>query len=210
MNVENKKHIPESTISRLNLYLREVTILNNLKIPRISSADLGERTNLSDAQIRKDLNYFGSFGKTGSGYAVPELVKSLRKILGREESWNIAVVGAGSLGSAFMKYPGFNKENLHLIAAFDDDPAKVGQKINNIPIHDIAEIRPVLQEKKIAICVITVPAQNSQAVVDEAVAAGIKCLLNFAPVALNAPDDVIVRNVDLSGELEILTYFLVH
>jgi len=210
MNTANKKRIPESTISRLNLYLREVLILNELKIPRISSADLGERTNLSDAQIRRDLNYFGSFGKTGSGYAVPELVKSLRKILGREEFWNIAVVGAGSLGSAFMKYSGFNKENLHLIAAFDNDPAKVGQKINNIPIHDIVQIRPVLQEKKIAICVITVPAQNSQAVVDEAVAAGIKCILNFAPVALTAPDDVIVRNVDLSGELEILTYFLVH
>jgi len=210
MNQENKKRIPESTISRLNLYLREVTILNNLKIPRISSADLGERTNLSDAQIRKDLNYFGSFGKTGSGYAVPELVKSLRKILGRDESWSIAVIGAGSLGSAFMKYPGFNKENLHLTAAFDNDPGKIGQAINNIPIYDISQIREIIQKNKIAICVITVPAQHSQAVADEAVAGGIKCLLNFAPVALTVPEDVIVRNVDLSGELETLTYFLVH
>jgi len=206
----HKKQVPVSTISRLNLYLREATLLNQMKISRISSAELGKRTNLSDAQIRKDLNCFGSFGKTGAGYDVPELVKSLGKILGREESWNIAVIGTGLLGSAFIKYLGFNKENLNLIAAFDNDPAKIGKKYNNVPIYDIAQIVQVIREKKIAICVITVPAQYCQDVADKAIAAGIKCLLNFAPVVLTVPEDVVVRNVDVSGELEMLTYYLVH
>ncbi len=207
--MEQNKRIPESTISRLNVYLRELIALAEMKIKRISSAELGERTNLSDAQIRKDLNYFGSFGKSGVGYDVKELISSLKRILGRNETWNIAVIGAGSLGSALMKYPGFKKQSLNLCAAFDIDPKKINKEINKIPIYGLDKLARVIRDKKISICVIAVPQTKGREIADKVVKTGIKCILNFTPVSLNVPEDVVVRNVDLSGELEILTYFLV-
>ena len=207
--MEQNKRISESTISRLNVYLRKLQALADMKISRISSAELGEHTNLSDAQIRKDLNYFGSFGKTGVGYDVTELISSLKHILGRNETWNVAVIGAGSLGSVLMKYPGFKKRNLNLCAAFDIDVKKINKEINRIPIYSIGKFAKVTRDKKISMCAIAVPEAKGQEIADKVVKAGIKCVLNFAPVFLNVPEDVVVRNVDLSGELEILTYFLV-
>jgi len=206
----HSKKIPESTISRLFVYLRELTELEKVNIRTISSAELGERVNLSDAQLRKDLGYFGQFGTSGAGYNVSELKSTLEKILGKDKPWNVAVVGAGSLGSALMRYPGFENYSLKVVAAFDADPKKIGKHYGDAGVYAIEDLSKVVREKKINIGIITVPAKNAQEVADYMVKAGIECILNFAPSALTVPENVKVKNVDLSRELETLSYFLVN
>jgi len=207
--IMNGKKIPESTISRLFVYLREIAELAKLNIRTISSAELGERTNLSDAQVRKDLGYFGQFGVSGSGYDTAELKKALEKILGKDKTWNVAVVGVGHLGSALLSYTGFERHGLEIVAAFDTDPKKVG-KLDGLTVRAIDELPKTAADKKISIAIIAVPAENAQEVAERLVGAGVKCILNFAPVSLNTPEDVKVKNVDLSRELETLSYFLVN
>ena len=207
--IMNGKKIPESTISRLFVYLREVAELAKLNIRTISSAELGERTNLSDAQVRKDLGYFGQFGVSGSGYDTAELKKALERILGKDKTWNVAVVGVGHLGSALLSYTGFERHGLEIVAAFDTDPKKVG-KLDGLTVRAIDELLKTVADKKISIAIIAVPAENAQEVAERLVGAGVKCILNFAPVSLNTPEDVKVKNVDLSRELETLSYFLVN
>jgi len=203
----NKK-IPEGTISRLFVYLREVSSLGSMNIRTISSAELGERTNLSDAQVRKDLGYFGQFGVSGSGYDTEELKNALERILGKDKTWNVGVVGAGNLGSALLTYPGFRQHQLNLVAAFDVEDKKIGKKVGGIEIQSLSEIPGAIKEKKISIGIIAVPAESSQAVCDIFVQAGIEYILNFAPASLNVPENIKVRNVDLSRELETLSYYL--
>ncbi len=202
------KKIPEGTISRLFVYLRELSKFADLNIRTISSAELGERTNLSDAQVRKDLGYFGQFGVSGSGYDTAELKKALEKILGKTKTWNVAVVGAGHLGSALLAYSGFGKLGLEIVAAFDTDGKKIGKTLSGITVQSLDDLPKTAGDKKIAIGIIAVPAQNAQEVTDRMIDAGIKCLLNFAPISLNTPEKVKVRNVDLSRELETLSYYL--
>jgi redox-sensing transcriptional repressor len=202
------KKVPEGTISRLFVYLRELSKLVDLNIRTISSAELGERANLSDAQVRKDLGYFGQFGVSGSGYDTAELKKALEKILGKTRTWNVAVVGAGHLGSALLAYSGFGKLGLEIVAAFDTDEKKVGRTLSGITVQLLDDLPKTVGDKKIAIGIIAVPAQNAQEVADRMIDAGIKCLLNFAPISLNTPEKVKVRNVDLSRELETLSYYL--
>lgn len=204
----NNKRIPEGTISRLFIYLRELTNLVDINIRTISSAELGERVNLSDVQVRKDLGYFGQFGVSGSGYDTYELMTVLKKILGKGRVWNVALVGAGRLGSALLAYPGFEAHGLNIAAAFDSDSAKAGSLVNEITIHHIDELEKEIKEKKIAIGIITVPAKNAQEAANKLVAAGVECILNFAPVPLSVPDDIKVKNVDFLKELEVLSYFL--
>jgi redox-sensing transcriptional repressor len=203
------KKIPEGTISRLFIYLREITELANLNIRTISSAELGERTNLSDAQVRKDLGYFGQFGVSGSGYDTAELKKALEEILGKDRTWNVAVVGAGHLGLALISYSGFEKHGLEIVAAFDSNEKKIGRELGGIMIQPLTDLQETVASKKISIGIITVPAENAQEVANEFINSGIECLLNFAPVSLNVPENVKVKNVDLSRELETLSYFLV-
>ena len=204
------KKIPESTISRLFVYLRELTELEKINIRTISSAELGERVNLSDAQLRKDLGYFGQFGTSGAGYSVSELKTTLEKILGKNKSWNVAVVGAGHLGSALLTYPGFKEHALEIVAAFDSDARKVGKHYGDVIVYSIDDLPKIVKEKKIAIGIITVPAKDTQEVTDRLIKAGIECILNFAPTALMVPENIKVKNVDLSRELETLSYFLVN
>lgn len=204
------KKIPEGTISRLFVYLRELAELTKLNIRTISSAELGERTNLSDAQVRKDLGYFGQFGVSGAGYDTNELKVSLEKILGKDKIWNVAVMGSGHLGSALLAYPGFKERGLNIVAAFDSDARKVGRQQGNVSIHHIDDMPKVIKDKKISIGIIAVPAKNAQEVADKLINIGIECILNFAPVSLNVPERVKVKNVDLSRELETLSYFLVN
>ncbi|MFH1855641.1 MAG: redox-sensing transcriptional repressor Rex [Candidatus Omnitrophota bacterium] len=202
------KKISESAILRLFIYLRELTELMKVNIPTVSSAELGERLNLSDAQVRKDLGYFGQFGVSGSGYNIGELKTALERILGKDRIWKVAVVGVGHLGAALVTYPGFAKHGLEVVAAFDSDTRKVGRKLNDISIDSIDNITALIKEKEIAIAIITVPAKNAQSVLDKLIESGVEYILNFAPVVLNAPENVKVRNVDLSRELEVLSYFL--
>ena len=204
-----EKKIPEGTISRLFVYLREISKLADLSIKTISSAELGERTNLSDAQVRKDFGHFGQFGVSGSGYDTTELKKALEEILGKTKTWNVAVIGAGHLGSALLAYSDFEKHGLKIVAAFDTDARKTGKELNGITVQALDDLSKAVNGEKISIGIISVPAQNAQEVTDKLVEAGIKCLLNFAPISLNVPEDVKVKNVDLSRELETLSYYLV-
>ncbi len=206
----NGKKIPETTISRLFVYLRELTELAKVKIRTISSAELGERTNLSDAQVRKDLGYFGQFGVSGSGYSVNDLIPVLEKILGKDKTWNVALIGAGHMGSALLAYAGFSRHGLDLVAAFDTDISKIGKKYEGITIQDINELETAVVAQKISIAIIAVSAVAAQEVAETLARAGVKCILNFAPVSLNVPEDVKVKDVDLSRELETLSYFLVN
>ena len=206
----NNKRVPEGTISRLFIYLREITALTKLNIHTISSAELGERINLSDAQVRKDLGYFGQFGVSGAGYNTGELKNALEKILGKDKTWNVAVVGVGHLGSALLTYPGFKERRLNIVAAFDSDARKIGRQLKDVTIQSIDELPKIIEEKKVSIGIIAVPVKEAQDVADKLIKAGIKCILNFAPVSLNVPENVKVKDVDLSRELETLSYFLVN
>lgn len=202
------KKIPEGAISRLVVYLREITSLANMNIRTISSAELGERTNFNDAQVRKDLGYFGQFGVSGSGYDINELKGILEKILGKNRTWNVAVVGAGHLGLALLAYPGFKEHKLNLVAAFDSEAKKIGKKIGNISVQSIENMPKAINDKKVSIGIIAVPADSAQDVADKLVSSGIECILNFAPASLNVPENVKIKNVDLSRELETLSYYL--
>jgi len=204
------RRIPEGTISRLFIYLRELTELIKLNIHTISSAELGERTNLSDAQVRKDLAYFGQFGVSGAGYNTCELKGALEKILGKDKIWNVAVVGVGHLGSALLTYSGFKERGLNIVAAFDVDARKIGRQLKDVTIQSIEDLPRTIAEKKIAIGIIVVPAKNAQEVADKLISSGVGCILNFAPVALTVPDNIKIKNVDLSREMETLSYFLVN
>jgi len=206
----NNKKIPESTISRLFVYLREITELEKINIQTISSAELGDRTNLSDAQVRKDLGYFGQFGVSGSGYNIHELKLALEKILGRDKIWNVAVVGSGHLGLALLTYPGFKEHGLNLVAAFDSSTKKIGRQVGDIAVQSIEEIAKIIKDKNISIGIIAVPAKSAQDVADRLVDAGVSCILNFAPATLTVSENIRVKDVDLSRELETLSYFLVN
>ena len=206
----NNKKVPEGTISRLFIYLREIAELTKMNIHKISSAELGERTNLSDAQVRKDLGYFGQFGVSGSGYDTHELKASLEKILGKDKTWNVVVVGVGHLGSALLAYPGFKKHGLNIVTALDSDARKVGKHIKDVTIQSIDELPKAIKEKKVSIGIIAVPAKETQEVADKLIKAGVECILNFAPTTLIVPENVKVKDVDLSRELETLSYFLVN
>jgi len=202
------KKIPRGTISRLSLYLRELTPLINVNVPTISSGELGERANISDAQVRKDLGYFGNFGVSGAGYDTGELKAALEKILGKNKTWNVAVVGVGHLGSALLTYPGFKKHQLNLVTAFDSDARKVGKVVNDVKVRAIDDIPKVIKNEKISIGIIAVPAGFAQEVANKLIDAGVQCILNFAPASLTVPNNVKIKDVDFSRELETLSYFL--
>ena len=204
----NKKKVPQSTISRLFAYLRELKTLSSLNIRTISSSEMGERLNLSDTQIRKDLGYFGSFGTSGAGYNIEELKVALEKILGKDKTWNVCIVGIGHLGSALLVYPGFKNHNLNIVAAFDSDPKKIGKRIDNIIVESIEQLKSSVGKKYIFIAIITTPAIAAQKIANDLIDSGIECIMNFAPIELDVPEHVKVENVDLSHALENLTYFV--
>src|SRR4030042_695415 len=207
--MSNRK-IPEGTISRLFIYLREVTSIVNMNIRTVSAAELGDRTNLSDAQVRKDLGYFGQFGVSGSGYDTQELKAALEKILGKGKTWNVSVVGVGHLGSALLAYSGFKEHGLNLVAAFDSESKKIGKNVGGATIQPIEEMPKAIRDKKVSIGIITVPAESAQEVADRLITSGVECILNFAPASLNVPENIKIKDVDLSRELETLSYFLVN
>ncbi len=203
----NKKKVPQGTISRLFAYLRELRKLSSLNIRTISSSELGERLNLSDAQIRKDLGHFGSFGTSGAGYNIEDLKKALEKILGKDKQWDICIVGIGHLGSALLGYQGFKNHNLYITAAFDSDARKIGKVYGNIKIEPIDKIKQVIPRKRISIAILATPANAAQKMADELISSGIECVMNFTPVKLDVPEHIRVEDVDLSHTLENLTYF---
>lgn len=200
--------VSESTIRRLSLYLRFLEEFEERGIGTVSSAALAGRGGTTSAQVRKDLSFFGSFGKRGMGYSVPELASRLREILGLGDRYPLALVGAGKIGSALVQHSGFKERGFDIAAIFDTDPTKVGQVWNGLVIDDIARLEEVLRERPVKMAVITTPAEVAQEVANRLSAVGVKAILNFAPVQLRLPEDVTVKTVNLALELETLSYAL--
>jgi redox-sensing transcriptional repressor len=202
------RKIAESTVRRLSLYLRFLEEFEEQGIGTVSSDALALRGGTTSAQVRKDLSFFGSFGKRGLGYAVPELAGRLREILGLGRDYRVVLLGAGKIGSALVQYRGFQKRGFEIVGIFDVDPAKIGKRWNGLTVSDIAQLEKELSGQAIDIGVLVTPADVAQELADRLVRLGIKAILNFAPVQLSVPDDVSVKNVNLALELEALSYAL--
>jgi redox-sensing transcriptional repressor len=202
------KRISESTVRRLSLYLRVLQEASTLGVETISSDELAKRGGTTSAQVRKDLSLFGSFGKRGLGYSVPELLGSLRSILGLDHSWRVALVGAGKIGAALFSHRDFQRRGFLIRAVFDTDPAKIGTRWAELEVLPDGAMERVLDEAGIDIVVVAVPAEVAQSVADRVVGAGVRAVLNFAPVKLHVPETVALRNVDMSLELESLAFAL--
>ena len=202
------RKVAESTIRRLSLYLRLLEEFEAQGIATVSSEALAGRGGTTSAQVRKDLSFFGSFGKRGLGYSVPELVTELRAILGLDRRYQVALIGAGKIGSALVQYRGFRQRGFDIVAIFDVDPAKIGRQWNGLEVQDSRTLEAVLSKRKIDMAVVVTPADAAQPLADRLVALGVKAILNFAPVQLTVPPDVVVKTVNLALELETLSYEL--
>jgi redox-sensing transcriptional repressor len=202
------KRIAESTVRRLSLYLRFLEDFEERGLATISSDELAARGGTTSAQVRKDLSFFGSFGKRGLGYAVPELASRLRDILGLGREWRVIIIGAGKIGSALAQYRGFKQRGFHVIGVYDTDPGKVGKRIDGFTIRDLTTLEKDVAKDEIDIAVVTVPAEAAQQVVTRVVKSGIGAVMNFAPVQLQVPDNVALKNVNMAMELEGLSFAL--
>jgi redox-sensing transcriptional repressor len=198
--------VPAPAVRRLSLYLRELEGTLRQSQGTISSKQLGESLGLTDAQVRKDLAYFGQFGHPGIGYRVDELVARIRCILGTDRTWHALLVGAGNLGNALVSYRGFAKKGFEIVAVFDNDPRKVGQHVGEMEVLPTSKLREVIAERDIQLAMLAVPAEVAQAVTDQLLAAGIKGILNFAPASLTVPERVPMASVDLAVHLEQLAF----
>jgi redox-sensing transcriptional repressor len=205
-----KEKISELTTNRLSVYLRCLNELAGAGIKTISSQELAEQFNLNSAQIRKDLGYFGEFGVRGIGYFVDDLRDHLIKILGLDQPRRVGIVGAGRLGSALANYHGLARSNFKVVALFDNDREKIGERVGDdrIPVHDVKKIARIVRDEQIDVAVIAVPARVAQRVLNQVMAAGVKAILNFAPAPLASRLGVKVKTVDLTTSLESLSYFL--
>lgn len=204
----DRPRIPESTVRRLSLYLRFLQEAHEAGAGTISSEELADRGGTTSAQVRKDLSFFGSFGKRGLGYTVPELLRALEEILGLHRRWKVALVGAGKIGSALISYRNFQSRGFEIRAVFDTDPEKVGQPWGPSTILSDEQMEEVLRREAIEMAIVAVPAASAQRVVERIVGAGVKAILNFAPVRLRVPEDVALRNVDMVVEMEGLSFAL--
>ena len=202
------RRISETTVRRLSFYLRILEEIEPGGAGTISSEELAERAATTAAQVRKDLSLFGSFGKRGLGYAVRQLAAGLREILGLDRSWRVALVGAGRIGSALFEYPGFRQRGFEIVAILDADPEKQGKRWSGVPVRDIAELEHVLCAERVEIVILAVPASAAVDVSARVVAAGVKGILNFAPMQLRVQTDVAVKDVNMVMELEALSFAL--
>jgi redox-sensing transcriptional repressor len=202
------KKISESAVRRLSLYLRLLQEADAAGAETISSGQLAERGGTTSAQVRKDLSLFGSFGKRGLGYSVQELLGRIREILGLQKTWRVALVGAGKLGSALFSYRDFEARGFHIHAVFDSDPRKVGTTWGGLTVRADEEMELTLRGEDIDMAILAVPADAAQQVADRIVASGVRGILNFAPVRLKVPRGVVLKNVDVTLELEGLSFSL--
>jgi redox-sensing transcriptional repressor len=204
----NADKIPDIIIGRLPVYLRALQRMANKGIQTTSSQELGEIVGISAAQIRKDISQFGEFGKQGTGYSIPFLIERLRNILRVDRVWDVVIVGMGDMGHALARYNGFTDRGFQVKMVFDNDPAKVGQKAGYFEIYDIAGMAEKIKQNKIKIAMLTVPATAAQEMADQLVKAGIKSILNYAPISLNVPAGVRVQYIDPATHLQRMTYYL--
>lgn len=203
-----EKAIPDIVIGRLPLYLRALQGMGEEGRQVTSSQELGERLGISAAQIRKDLSQFGEFGKQGTGYTIEFLSQKLQQILNVDRIWDMAVVGVGDIGTAVAGYQGFANRGFRVTRVFDNDPEKIDQKVGEFIVEDSANLVPAIRRAKIKVAMISVPAGQAQAVADSLVEAGVKAILNYAPVSLNVPPEVNVQHIDPTIHLQRMTYYL--
>jgi redox-sensing transcriptional repressor len=202
------KRIADSTVRRLSLYLRFLEDFEHRGLTTISSEELARRGGTTSAQVRKDLSFFGSFGKRGLGYSVPELTSRLREILGLGREWHVIIVGAGKIGTALASYRGFRQRGFPIVAVYDNDPDKIGRRWDMLTVRDIAQLERDAARERPDIAVLSVPATEAQRVADRVVKAGVRAILNFAPAQLQVPADVSVKTVNMAMELEGLSFAL--
>lgn len=200
--------ISEAVVRRLPVYLRFLNELSLSNIQTVSSQDLGEKLDLNPAQIRKDLAYFGEFGRKGVGYNVDYLIEKIRQILKLDKMMYVALVGTGNLGRALCNYNMYVKDNMKIVAVFDEDLSKKGTLINQLTVQPMTELASSVSRLDISVGIITVPAAEAQNVADQFIAAGIKGILNFAPVVLKATPGIRIHNADFTAELLSLAYYM--
>jgi redox-sensing transcriptional repressor len=201
--------IPAPAIRRLSLYLRQLEAFHDSNLRTISSKQLGQALCIADTQVRKDLTYFGQFGRPGIGYGVSQLITKLRRILGTDQVWNVILVGAGNLGRALLTYRGFQKRGFEWAAVFDNDPDKIGKPIppdGHLVVHHIDRLPDMVPELNTRLAVLAVPAPIAQSVAEAVITAGVEGILNFAPVSLHVPPKVSVSNIELAVQLEQLSF----
>jgi redox-sensing transcriptional repressor len=200
--------IPDIVIGRLPLYLRALSRLTLEGAKITSSHELGKRLGISSAQIRKDLSHFGEFGKQGTGYQVDYLTEQLRQILKVDKEWKVALVGVGDLGRALAHYNGFRDRGFRITMLFDNDPAKVSTMLDGFQIYDVAQMKDLIRQHGITLAMIAVPAEAAQQVADALVAAGVRGLLNYAPINIAVPEGVKVQYIDPVVHLQRITYYV--
>jgi len=204
----NAEKIPDIIISRLPVYLRALQHMADNGLKTTSSQELGEHVGISAAQIRKDISQFGEFGKQGTGYSIEYLLDKLREILKVDRRWDVIIVGAGDIGHALARYQGFANRGFNVVMIFDKDKSKVGQKIGEFTIEDTANLIEKVKAADIKIAMLTIPAPAAQEIADKLVQAGVKAILNYAPINLNVPKNVKVQYIDPATHLQRMTYYL--
>jgi redox-sensing transcriptional repressor len=204
----NANKIPDIIIGRLPIYLRALQRMADKGVQTTSSQELGERVGISAAQIRKDISQFGEFGKQGTGYRISFLIDKLREIMKIDRIWDVAVVGAGDMGHALARYPGFVNRGFRIAMVFDNDQSKVGQQIGEFVVQDTSSMSEAIKEAGIQVAMLTVPAAAAQEVTDKLIKAGVKAILNYAPISLSVPEDVRVQHIDPATHLQRMTYYL--
>lgn len=206
----SQPRISDSTVRRLSVYLRLLRELEREEREIVSSKELATRSGTTPAQVRKDLSLFGSFGKRGRGYAVPSLASTLEGILGLERRWRVALVGVGRIGSALLGYRDLENRGFDVVAALDVDPAKVGHEVDGHRIEPMDRLEAVVADRDVEMGIVAVPPDAAQEVADRLGDAGVRALLNFAPVKLDVGEDVVVRSMDVALEMEGLSFVLSH
>jgi len=203
-----KTSIPEVVIARLPVYIQKLNQLMREGRENVSSQEMAEFLGVTSAQIRKDLSFFGGFGKKGTGYNVINLLESLRSILNLNQIWEVVLIGVGKLGQALLSYQGFTRKGFEIVMAFDNDPNVIGQTIAGIKVRDVSEMQNLTCPRNIPIAILTVPAANAQEMADQLIHCGVKAILNYAPVTLKVPEGVKLSNIDPVLNLQTFTYYL--
>ncbi len=202
------KKISESTIRRLSKYYRSLEQLISRGVETVSSDTLAEMDGITSAQVRKDLSFFGTFGVRGLGYDTRDLKRQIGEILGLNRTWRVGIVGAGNIGKALVSYAEFKKQGFQVCLVMDSDPEKIGTRIGELTVQDTRDLEKLIKKEKIEIAIIAVPADAAQRVANELIDAGIKAILNFAPISIKAPHGIRVKNENTAIEIEALSYFL--
>ena len=204
---DQSRRIPEATVARLPLYYRALVEMAEQRTPTVSSERLAEMAGVNAAKVRKDFSYLGSYGTRGVGYDIEYLLYQITRELGLTQDWPVAIVGVGNLGRALASYKGFSERGFRISALFDVEDKVIGNKIGGLVVYHLDDLKTVVNDEGISIGIIATPPLAAQEVAEHLVDAGIKSILNFAPAVVNVPPDVNVRKVDLSTELQILSFY---